>query len=357
MKRKKQYSRTPIAVTILLSIVGALTFSIVLIVNKPDNLVLEIIKSIGLELAVSSIVVLITYLFVGETSSKRESEERYREVILETIDKVNIERNSLLPSKTFSASDRLSNSYLSFLYTSFLNTQADIIFADRITNLLRRLKTLLLQELSITVSKIVRTKKIIILLPNYTDDLLMENLKKLANLRERNNRKSGNYTGENDPVTKERVDVLRTLYVLNKLLQNDKISDKLNLNIEIRFYNDYPLARFEIMDGYAFISNMPIEGKPMPSTITYEKESIFYLTYSNYLESIIMRSRTLSEITELKNTSDVSDLSEEFFVSAIKELAPEYKKLSSKQIIQKFDGWYNEVDPFDVELNQLVELT
>lgn len=66
-KKKIKYARSPIAITVLLMVIGVLLAFLPTFSNRNDG-IFELLSALGIELAVSSAVVLITYLFIGEKS-------------------------------------------------------------------------------------------------------------------------------------------------------------------------------------------------------------------------------------------------------------------------------------------------
>ena len=356
------FAKKPIILTVLLIVIGILILALTLIIKHFSNnyieIVVEIFQAVGLELAISSLVVFITYLVIGNDNTIRDA-------IKDSMADYIKNEDALLPIKIFHSESVLPEYYQAYLYSDFIKTNSDIYYGDRAINLLRRFKTLLKQEQSIATSSILEEKNLIILLPNYKDEKLMSTLGHLGKLRERTlednkkskkNYRSEPYTGENNHLIKEKADVLRTLFVLRELSLLDQLYDKLNINIKVCFYNDYPPYRIEIMDDIVYVSHFPIEGNPMSSTIVYKKGSTFYQAYSNYLTSILKRSINL-EGQQFSETAyiNVMELTDDFFVSSLKEIATEYKSCSDEDIISKFKAWYAEVKQFDVDIKSILD--
>lgn len=119
-------------------------------------------------------------------------------------------------------------------------------------------------------------------------------------------------------VLDEKIDVLKSLYVLSRL---EGIDLKIYLHREISY------MRFEITDDLVALSFLPMQigGKRFPPTLIYENEDLFRRTYLDYINDVMFR----------YNPIDVSQID----INWLRKLAKDagIKNISNETITSYYD--------------------
>lgn len=316
---------------------------------------LQILNSLGIDMCVSSLVVLLTYLCIGETDDKKVSYNELMSIVQSVLSKDQLV-SVMSPTQTFPASNEFDEVRHKTLLERFLNTSEDVFYGDRAVTMLRRLKYYL--EISDTISqeKVQNVKEVVFLLADYRNDEMFSALANIRLLRERNRKEKSSSEDidddHDDHIVKERIDVLRTIYTLWKFSVAEGIEDKLNIRFQVYLYKDIPVMRLEKMDSCVVVSNMPTEGMEFTSLGLYDSDTPMCNRYKQYIRSVQERSFNLSDILgegmirHGHKYKDISSLKKSFFVHALMEIDPDsYGNHSEENIMKLFDKWYANVTP------------
>ena len=122
---------------------------------------------------------------------------------------------------------------------------------------------------------------------------MYQNHEKALRRKKRNKLKT---KSKSDLINDARLDVLQSLYALGKLRED--------YNIDVYLHKEIPFIRFEITDDLICLSFLPqlSSGNDYPSTVLYDKSSIFKPNFEDYSQELKRRSHLMKdEDLELEN--------------------------------------------------------
>ena len=275
MSKHKVKDKKLIFFSIFMTLVVAILVAVLLILFANEYKE-EVLKNIILTQA-ATVIISVACSIIASLMWARIDKEQSQNInsIVEQINAV--EKVKFAPVKIYTGTNVIHDEFNKNLNKKIEGAQKYSYMGDKARFLAKRLD----KDITRTNAKLV----IEVFLPDIKDDSLF--LSRLEQLRRQERHYSGNKSKE-DLIVDEKMDVIKSIYLLKKL--EDRYDLKIFLHKEI------PAYRLEIVDNTLVVSLITtlIDGNYYPITLVYENEQQLQEFYLDYLEEVKNRSQCLT---------------------------------------------------------------
>lgn len=306
--------------------------------KQSQNIILEILKVMGIELIVGSSVVLFNYLIYGREIKNHDlSEESYctiKEIVSDgnRILLSSISTNKeLAPSYTYEACDKPNIEFNKQINSALKSALEYTYFGDSSTFFVSRLKSM--QKNMANQAH----KKINVFIPDYRIEELFTSHK-----LEIRKRYATDSVDSDQAIITARMRILQNMYVLKK------ISNKYSITVYL--HKEIPFLRFETAkfpsntlsnNDFLVLSFLPIDvnQKRFPPSFIYNNPT-YYATFNGYIRELEVRSDIINE----------QNLTNYNFLEESRSIDPSLTNKSDQYILDTyFESYFNNLQKVDVK--------